>query len=73
MFGSFSEQALAAYAEKVKMKKVAAAQGNEWADNAGLGTHDHSFLDTDESQDARDYTEFAGYDFGACVRGENQL
>ena len=70
MFGRFSEQALAAYAERVKAKRVAAAQGTEWADGAGLGDHDHSFLDNDESQDAQDYNEFAGYDFGACLRGE---
>jgi hypothetical protein len=73
MFGTFSEEALTAYAEKVKAKKVVATQGAEWADNDGVGEHDHSFIDNDESQDARDYTEFADYDFGACVRGENQL
>lgn len=73
MFGRFSEQALAAYAERVKTKKVLATAGTEWADNDGVGEHDHSFIDNDESQDARDYAEFAGYDFGACVRGENQL
>ncbi len=73
MFGRFSEQALAAYTERVKAKRVAAVQGTEWADNGGLGEHDHSFIDNDESQDARDYTEFAGYDFGACVREGKQL
>lgn len=62
MFGSFDERALAAYAEKVKEKRVKAAKGSEWSDNAGVGEHDHSFLDNDESQDAADY------DFGACVR-----
>jgi hypothetical protein len=73
VFGHFNAQALSAYAEKVKEKKVAATQGTEWADNRGVGDCDSSFLDNDESQDARDYAEFAGYDFGACVRGENQL
>lgn len=73
MFGRFSEQALAAYAERVKAKRVAAAQGTEWADNDGLGDHDHSFLDNDESQEAKDYAEAADYDFGACVREGKQL
>jgi hypothetical protein len=73
MFGTFSEEALTAYAEKVKAKKVVATQGAEWADNHGLGEHDHSFIDTDESQNAEDYAEFAGYDFGACVREGQQL
>ena len=70
MFGTFDEKALAAYAEQVKEKKVNGGQGTEYADNAGVGEHDHSFLDNDESQDAQDYNEFAGYDFGACLRGE---
>ena len=73
MFGSFSEEALTAYAERVKAKKVVATAGTEWADNHGVGDHDSSFIDNDESQDARDYAEFAGHDFTACVRGENQL
>ena len=70
MFGTFDEKALAAYAEQVKEKKVKGQQGTEYADNLGVGDHDHSFLDNDESQDAQDYAEFAGYDFGACLRGE---
>jgi hypothetical protein len=70
MFGSFDENALADYAEKVKEKKVKGRQGTEYADNHGLGEHDHSFLDNDESQDAQDYSEFADYDFGACLRGK---
>jgi hypothetical protein len=73
MFGTFDEKALAAYAEQVKQKRVKAGQGTEYADNLGVGEHDHSFLDTDESQDLKDYTEFAGYDFGACVREGEQL
>ena len=64
MFGSFDEKALAAYAEGVKRKRVKGGEGHEWSDNAGVGEHDHSFLDNDESQDAADY------DFGACVREE---
>ena len=73
MFGTFDKKALAAYAEQVKQKRVKAGQGTEYADNLGVGEHDHSFLDTDESQDLKDYTEFAGYDFGACVREGEQL
>lgn len=69
MFGTFDEKALAAYAEQLSKKRVASGQGKEYADNLGVGEHDHSFLDNDESQDAKDYTEFADYDFGACVRG----
>jgi hypothetical protein len=70
MFGTFDEKALAAYAEQVKEKKVKGGQGTEYADNLGVGDNDHSFLDSEESQDTQDYTEFAGYDFGACLRGE---
>jgi len=44
---------------------------SEWADNLGVGENDHSFLDNDESQDAQDYTEFSGYDFGSCIRLES--
>ena len=73
MFGTFDEKALAAYAEQVKQKRVKATQGTEYADNLGVGKHDHSFLDTGESQDPKDYAEFDGYDFGACVREGEQL
>ena len=73
MFGTFDEKALAAYAEQVKQKRVKGGQGSEYADNLGVGEHDHSFLDTDESQDRSDYAEFAGYDFGACLREGEQL
>lgn len=57
MLGTFSEQALSDYAEKVrtKTKTVAAGQGTEWADNAGLGENDSSFVDENESQDPDDY------------------
>jgi hypothetical protein len=72
MFGTFEEKALAAYAEQVRQKRVKAGQGTEYADNLGVGEHDHSFLDT-ESQDPKDYAEFDGYDFGACVREGEQL
>ena len=65
MFGSFNEEALAAYAEKVRGKKVHAVQGTEAADNWGVGEHDHSFLDSGESLESHDYT--------ACVRKEGQL
>ena len=67
MLGTFSEQALSDYAEKVraKTKRVQASQGTEYADNLGVGEHDHGYLDTDESQDKQDYSE---YDFTVCVR-----
>ena len=64
MFGSFSEDALLAYAEKVK--KVNAKQGTEWSDTVGVGETDSTFLDTDESQDKDDYREC--YDFTTCLR-----
>jgi hypothetical protein len=64
MFGSFSENALLAYAEKVK--KVVASQGTEWADAGGVGEEDHTYIDTDESQDADDYAEL--YDYTTCIR-----
>ena len=71
MFGTFAENAIAAYAEQVKQKPVKSRQGTEWTDNLGGGENDHSFLDNDESQDANDYTEFGTYDFGACIRLES--
>jgi hypothetical protein len=71
MFGTFDEKAIAAYAEQVKQKPVKSRQGTEWTDNLGVGENDHSFLDNDESQDAKDYTEFGTYDFGACIRLES--
>ena len=69
MFGSFSESSLLAYAEKVK--KVVAKQGTEWADAGGVGEEDHTYIDTDESQDADDYAEF--YDFTTCIRSNGTL
>lgn len=69
MFGSFTENALLAYAEKVK--KVAAKQGGEWADNAGVGETDSTFIDTGESQDLNDYSEW--YDFTTCLRSNGTL
>lgn len=73
MFGTFDEKALTAYAEQVLQKRVKSQQGTEYADNLGVGETDHSFLDNDESQDPKDYAEFEGYDFGACVREGEQL
>ena len=64
MFGSFTESALQAYAEKVK--KVVAKQGTEWADSGGVGVEDSIYIDTDESQDADDYCEW--YNFTTCIR-----
>jgi len=71
MFGTFAEKAIEAYAEMVREKKVMGKQGTEYADNHGLGEHDHSFLDTGGSQDKDSYAEFAGYDFGACLREQS--
>lgn len=51
MFGSFSEEAQTANAEKVNQKRVAPTQGAKWADNDGVGDHDNSFIDNYESQD----------------------
>ena len=68
MLGTFNEEALSAYAEQVKAKRVKKVAGTEYADNLGVGENDHSFLDTGESQDKRDYSEFATYDFTTCVR-----
>lgn len=73
MFGTFDEKALVAYAEQVKEKRVKAGQGSEYADNLGIGEHDHSFLDNDEKLEPKNFAEFAAYDFGACVREGKQL
>lgn len=59
MFGTINEKALEAYAEQVKEKKVRAKQGTEYADNLGVGNHDHSFLDKEKRN----------HDFGDCLRG----
>lgn len=69
MFGSFSESALLAYAEKVK--KVVAKQGTEWADAGGVGEEDHTYIDTDQSQDSDDYAEY--YDYTTCIRSNGTL
>jgi hypothetical protein len=69
MFGSFSESALLAYADKVK--KVVAKQGTEGNTNFGISDEDSSFIDTCESQDAGDYAEF--YDFTTCIRSNGTL
>jgi hypothetical protein len=66
MFGSFSESALLAYAEK--LKKVVAMQGTERHTNFGISDEDSSYLDTGESQDADDYAEL--YDFTTCIRSK---
>jgi len=62
VFGTFDEKALAAYTEKVRQKRVEGKQGTEWADNAGVGEHDHSALGNAD--------DFAEYDFAACLREE---
>ena len=75
MFGTFTESALLAYAERAteafKEKRIAGKQGTEHADNEGIGEHDHSFIDADESQDADDYSEH--YDFTTCLRPNGTL
>lgn len=68
MFGRFDEEALAAYAEKVRTKRAPAKQGCERLDNYGVGEHDHSFLDADEKPELLNHAEASDYDFGACVR-----
>jgi len=77
MFGTFSESALAAYEEfaraSFKEKKVAGRQGTEYADTAGIGDNDSSYLDTDESQDANDYSEIDEYSFTTCIRPNGSL
>ena len=64
-----------AYAEKAseafRERKVAGRQGTEKHDNLGLGEHDHSFIDTDESQDLDDYSE--AWDFARCIRGDGTM
>lgn len=75
MFGSFSESALLAYAEKAaaayREKRVRGGQGTEAHDNYGVGETDHSFIDSDESQDLDDYSE--NYDFSTCIRADGTL
>ena len=75
MFGTFTESALLAYAERAteafKEKRIAGKQGTEHAYNEGIGEHDHSFIDADESQDADDYSEH--YDFTTCLRPNGTL
>lgn len=76
MFGSFTEDALLSYAEKAerafKEKAVKRGhQGSEWSDTAGVGPVDSSYIDTDESQDADDYSEH--YDFTTCLRPNGTL
>jgi hypothetical protein len=68
MFGTFSEESLLSYSQlvKEKTKRVKKVAGAEWADSAGIGHHDHSFLDTGESYAKEDYAE--SYDFTVCVR-----
>jgi hypothetical protein len=68
MFGHFSESSLQRYAEQVKekVKKVKKVAGTEMFDNWGVGEHDHSFIDNDESQEKNDYAEC--YDFTTCLR-----
>ena len=65
MFGSFSEEALLAYAEQVaaQYKETAvksSGPGSEWADNAGIGQNDKSFIEEDESNERDDYTGKSG-------------
>jgi hypothetical protein len=75
MLGTFSEVALLKYAEKAaaafRERKVASRQGTEQHDNHGIGEHDHTFIDTEESQDADDYSE--AWDFTTCIRPNGTL
>ena len=69
MLGTFSEEALSAYAEQVRAKakseRVKSAQGTEWADNLEVSDTNHDFLDK-QSYAKEDYAEC--YDFTVCVR-----
>jgi hypothetical protein len=76
MFGSFTEDALHRYEELVRYreKKVKGGQGSEYADNLGVGETDHSFIDTDGSQDADDYAEGGDtWDYTTCLRPDGTL
>lgn len=74
MLGTFSENSLLSYgqqaAQAFKEKRIAGKQGMEHADNEGIGENDHSFIDSEGSQDLDDYCE--QYDYTACLkRSEN--
>jgi len=76
MFGSFTEDALHRYEELVRFreKKVKGGQGSEYADNLGVGEHDHSSIDADGSQDADDYAEGGDtWDYTTCLRPNGTL
>lgn len=65
MFGSFDERALARYEELVRAEYKENAvshkgQGSEWADTAGVGPTDKSFIEEGESQERDDYTGKVG-------------
>jgi hypothetical protein len=47
MFGCFTEEALSKYASMAE-RKAKGEQSSEWMDNAGIGTHDHRFLDEEK-------------------------
>lgn len=76
MFGSFTWDALHRYAELVRHreKQVRGGQGTEAHDNYGVGKTDHSFIDTDGSQDAEDYAERCDtWDYTTCLRPNGTL
>jgi hypothetical protein len=70
MFGTFSEESLLTYSQlvKEKTKRVKKVAGTEMFDNWGVGEHDHSFIDNDESQDKNDYAET--WDYTVCLRSD---
>lgn len=73
IFGSFTEEALARYEalvqQEYKEKQVKkATQGSEWADTGGVGPTDKSFLETGESQDPSNYSEWDSWSFTQCIR-----
>ena len=74
VLGTFSDRALAAYSElaqnKYREKKVVPHQGTEQHDNHGVGETDHSFIDTDQSMDRSDYSE---WDFARCIRSDGSM
>lgn len=73
MFGTFTENALEQYAELVRFRerKVKGGQGTEKFDNLGVGKNDSSFIDSDESMNASDYSET--WDYTTCIRSDGSF
>jgi len=63
MFGCFTEEALSKYASMAE-RKAKGEQSSEWMDNAGIGTHDHRFLD----EEKRRKKQNGKHDYTECLR-----